>query len=176
MTEVHLRPATFADFNLMLDIEITAAKLFPNSVLPAHVGRTGSPEEIRAGIAAGLAWVAEEEQNSVVGFLVVEAIGTSMNIVEMDVLPSHGRQGIGSQLLEHTVVQCKTMGFREITLTTFLNIPWNAPFYAQHGFKVAGSLSHLPHLSQALQREALHGLRERVAMFRDAASQETPSK
>ena len=169
MTEVHLRPATLADLDLMLEIEIAAAKLFPSSVLPAHVGRIGSLGEIRAGIAAGLAWVAEAEQNSVVGFVVVEIIGTSMHIVEMDVLPSYGRQGIGSQLLEHTMIQCKAMGLHETTLTTFLNIPWNAPFYAQHGFKIAGSVSHLPHLSQVLQREALRGLRERVAMVRDAA-------
>ena len=169
MTEVRLRPATLADLQRMLDIEIAAATLFPSSVLPEGVGRTGSPEEVRAGIAAGLAWVAEVEHNIVVGFLIAETVGTSMHIVEMDVLPSHGRQGIGGQLLEHAVAQCNAMGFRETTLTTFLNIPWNAPFYAQHGFKVAGSPGQFPHLDQALQLEAMHGLRERVAMFRDAA-------
>ena len=169
MIEARLRPATFADVRRMVDIEIAAARLFPTAVLPEAVGRTGSPEEIREGIESGLAWVAEAEQNLVVGFVVAKTIGTSMHIVEMDVLPSHGRQGIGGQLLEQAIAQCKVMGLRETTLTTFLGVPWNAPFYAQHGFKVVGSVSHYPHLGQALQREATRGLRERVAMCRNAA-------
>jgi len=169
MIEVRLRPATLADVRRMVDIEIAAAKLFPTEVLPEAVGRTGSQEEIREGIASGLAWVAEAEQSLVVGFLVAKTIGTSMHIVEMDVLPSHGRQGIGGQLLEQAIAQCKVMGLREATLTTFLGVPWNAPFYTQHGFKVASGVSHFPHLDQALQREAARGLKERVAMYRNAA-------
>ena len=92
-----------------------------------------------------------------------------MHIVEMDVLPSHGRLGIGSRLLEHAVAKCKVLGARETTLTTFLNIPWNAPFYAQHGFRRVSNVSHFPHLDQALQRESTRGLGERVAMYRNAA-------
>ena len=169
MIEVRLRPATLADVRRMVDIEIAAAKLFPTEVLPEAVGLTGSQEEIREGIASGLAWVAEAEQSLVVGFLVAKTIGTSMHIVEMDVLPSHGRQGIGGQLLEQAIAQCKVMGLREATLTTFLGVPWNAPFYTQHGFKVVSGVSHYPHLDQALQREAARGLKERVAMYRNAA-------
>ena len=169
MTEVHLRLATFADVRRMADIEIAAATLFPTAVRPIAFGRTGSLEEIREGIASRLAWVAQVEQGLVAGFLVAKTIGTSMHIVEMDVLPSHGRRGIGGQLLAQVVAQCKVMGLREITLTTFLGVPWNAPFYVRHGFKVVGIISHYPHLGQALQREAAHGLKERVAMYRNAA-------
>ena len=169
MIEVDLRPATVADVRCMVDIEIAAATLFPTAVLPEAVGRTGSLEEIREGIASGLAWVAEAAQNLVVGFLLAKTIGTSLHIVEMDVLPSHGRQGIGGLLLEHAVAQCKVMGLCETTLTTFSGVPWNAPFYTRRGFKVVGSTNHFPHLDLALQREATRGLKERVAMYRNAA-------
>ena len=152
MTSIRLRAASIADLQGMIDIEIAAAGLFPTSVLPESVGRSGSPDEIRAGIQASLAWVAEAAHTGVVGFLVGETVGTSMHIVEMDVLPSQARQGIGGQLLEHSIAYSKTMGFREVTLTTFLNIPWNAPFYARHGFKVVGDSNHYPHLAQALKR------------------------
>ncbi|MBW8368882.1 MAG: GNAT family N-acetyltransferase [Arenimonas sp.] len=169
MTNIRFRASTIADFHSMLEIEIAAATLFPTSVLPEDVGRSGSPEEIRAAIGADLAWVADAEQDGVVGFLVGETVGTAMHIVEMDVLPSHGRRGIGGLLLEHSVAQARAMGLHEITLTTFQNIPWNAPFYAKHGFKVVCSVNHYPHLDRALRREAALGLAERIAMYRNVA-------
>ena len=176
MTEVRLRPAVFADLQRLLEIEIQAAALFPTSVLPETVGRSGSPDELQAAVASGLAWVAEAEHNLVVGFLAAQVVGTSLHIVEMDVLPTHGRQGIGALLLEHAAAQCKTLGLHEATLTTFSSVPWNEPFYARHGFRALQSTSRFGHLTQALAREASRGLKDRIAMLRDVASEETPSK
>lgn len=153
----------------MVDIEVASARLFPAAVLPEAVGQAGSLEEIREGIASGMAWVAHAEQNLMVGFLVAKSMGAAMHIVEMDVLPSHGRSGIGGLLLGHAVGQCKAMGLREVTLTTFSHVPWNAPFYRKHGFHVVGNVGHYPHLGEALRREAARGLKERVAMHRIAA-------
>ena len=169
MIEIHIRQATIADLTCMVEIEIASATIFPTEVLPETVGRNGSPKEIRQGIASGLAWVAETEHQRVVGFLVAMTTGTSMHIVEMDVLPSHGRQGIGGQLLEHAVGQCTVMGLREVTLTTFSRVPWNAPFYSKHGFHVVDDLGYYPHLGEMLRHETARGLQHRVAMCRDAA-------
>jgi 4-diphosphocytidyl-2-C-methyl-D-erythritol kinase len=153
----------------MLAVEIEAATLFPLSVLPADVGRSGSPDELQAAVASGLAWVAETDQGLIVGFLAAQAIATSLHIVEMDVLPSHGRRGIGARLLEHAMGQCKVLGLRETSLTTFLSVPWNGPFYAKHGFQVLEGGFGFQHLSQALAREARRGLQDRVAMLRTVA-------
>ncbi len=169
MTEVRLRPAVFIDLPRMLEVEIQAASLFPTSVLPETMGRSGSPDELRAAVASGLAWVAEAEQNLVVGFLVAQVVGTSLHIVEMDVLPSHGRQGIGGLLLEHAIAQCKTLGLHETTLTTFTSVPWNERFYAQHGFRALETTYKFGHLTQALAHEASRGLKDRIAMLRDVA-------
>jgi GNAT superfamily N-acetyltransferase len=169
MTERRLRSADLSDLPRMLEIEIAAATLFPTSVLPETVGRSGSPDELRAAVVSGLAWVAEAEHKLVVGFLVAQVVGTSLHIVEMDVHPSHGRQGIGGQLLEHAVTQCKVLGLSEATLTTFTSVPWNEPFYSRHRFRVLASTLRFGHLAQALAREASRGLENRVAMLRDVA-------
>ena len=169
MTEVRLRPATQVDLPQMVAVEIEAATLFPVSVLPATVGRSGSPDELQAAVASGLAWVAETEQGLIVGFLAAQAIATSLHIVEMDVLPSHGRRGIGASLLEYAVRHCKDLGLRETTLTTFLSVPWNGPFYAKHGFQPLEGGFGFPHLSHALARETRRGLQNRVAMLRTVA-------
>ena len=137
--------------------------------LQGRLGRSGSPDELQAAVASGLAWVAEAEHNLVVGFLAAQVVGTSLHIVEMDVLPTHGRQGIGALLLEHAAAQCKTLGLHEATLTTFSSVPWNEPFYARHGFRALESTSRFRHLTQALAREASRGLKDRIAMLRDVA-------
>lgn len=169
MTEVRLRLAVADDLASMLAVEIEAARVFPPSVLPATVGRSGSPDELRAAIAAGLAWVAVVEPTRIVGFLAAEVIGTSLHIVEMDVLPSHGRRGIGALLLEHAFEHGRATGLREITLTTFSSVPWNAPFYARHGFEPVNDVRVRAHLEQALEREVRRGLKDRVAMLRRVA-------
>jgi GNAT superfamily N-acetyltransferase len=153
----------------MVAIEIEAAKRFPLSVLPASVGRSGSPLELQEALAAGLAWVAEADKCLIVGFLAAQAIDTSLHIIEMDVHPSHGRQGIGATLLRHAVNHCKSLGLREATLTTFRSVPWNGPFYTKHGFRPLEGGPEFPHLTQALAREARRGLQDRVAMLRNVA-------
>lgn len=152
----------------MIAVEIEAASIFPVSVLPTTVGRAGSPDELQAAVALGLAWVAAADQDQIVGFLAAQVIGTSFHIVEMDVLPSHGRHGIGALLLEHSANQCKALGLRETTLTTFLSIPWNGPFYAKHGFQPVKDAREFAHLTRALARENSRGLKDRVAMLRNA--------
>jgi GNAT superfamily N-acetyltransferase len=169
MTDFSLRSATSADLPRMIAVEIAAAKIFPVSVLPAEVGRSGSPDELQASVANGLAWVATVDQDLIVGFLAAQAINTSLHIVEMDVLPSHGRRGIGALLLEHAVKQCRALGLRETTLTTFLSVPWNGPFYAKYGFQPVRDASEHVHLEQALSREGSRGLKDRVAMLRNVA-------
>jgi hypothetical protein len=44
-----------------------------------------------------------------------------------------------------------------VTLTTFRDLPWNAPFYQRMGFIVLTDDSLDPHLREALQAEIAHG-------------------
>jgi GNAT superfamily N-acetyltransferase len=169
MTEIRLRPAASSDLPQMLAVEVEAAKLFPTSVLPETVGRSGSLEKLQTAVASGLAWVAEAEQNLVVGFLASQIFDTSLHIVEMDVLPTHGRRGIGALLLKHAATQCKVLALRETTLTTFSTVPWNGPFYSKQGFEPLQDTSNFRHLAQALADKASSGLKNRIAMLRNVA-------
>lgn len=169
MSHAQIRPAALGDLSRMLEIEIAAATLFPTSVLPESVGRTGSPRELSNAIASNLAWVAELALQGVVGFLAAQVRASSLHIVEMDVHPSHGRQGIGGMLLQHAVQHCKTIGLNHLTLSTFSTVPWNAPFYSKHGFRICSKTQDFPHLAQAIAHETMRGLENRVAMVRDVA-------
>ena len=168
MTCLEIRDATAADLERMVSIEIAAAERFPLDVLPANVGRAGSREETQQAIVDRLAWVADSEDAGVVGFLVAQLEEPCLHIAEMDVLASHGRRGIGGRLLEHACAQAGQRGLAAITLTTFEQIPWNAPFYARHGFIAATEPVGFEHLRRALAHERARGLKGRVAMVREA--------
>ena len=71
-------------------------------------------------------------------------------------------QGIGGVLLRAIAIDAGNNGFQAITLTTFSDVPWNAPFYARHGFETIADLEAHPRLAADIEQEVGHGLpRER---------------
>ena len=56
-----------------------------------------------------------------------------------------------------------------LTLTTFRDVPWNAPYYRRCGFRVLDEQEWTPGLRAIREREAGHGLDRwpRVCMRRD---------
>lgn len=58
---------------------------------------------------------------------------------------------------------------RGLTLTTFAEVPWNAPYYARCGFRVLDDSELSPGMRTIRDREIAHGLHRwpRVYMRRD---------
>ena len=77
--------------------------------------------------------------------------------------------GVGRSLLEHLAVRAAADGVRSLTLTTFAQVPWNAPYYARCGFWRLTPAELLPGLRAIREREAARGLDRwpRVCMRRD---------
>lgn len=85
----------------------------------------------------------------------------------MDVLRTHQGRGIGRALLAHAADWARTHGFTALSLTTFRNVPWNAPFYASFGFREWAPADAPASIRQALSYEAAKGLEHRCAMVMD---------
>ena len=114
----------------------------------------------------GRLWVARGADGSPIGFALVERLGAEWHLEEMDVLPERGRQGIGRAMLEAVCAWVAAQGERTLTLTTFRNVPWNAPFYRRFGFEPLADSELTAGLRARLAEEAEHGLpiETRVAM------------
>jgi ribosomal protein S18 acetylase RimI-like enzyme len=164
MTFPTIRPATVEDFPRLAEIETRAAEIFPAEELPFDEMETVPAEILSASIADSMLWVAEVEDAGPVGFVMAQAMHGYFHIAEMDVLPEHGRKGIGSALLKHACAVAGQRGFRYASLTTFEHIAWNAPFYARHGFERVENLSEFQFLAKILDAEAQMGLKNRIAM------------
>ena len=67
-------------------------------------------------------------------------------------------------------------GHRAVTLTTFRDIPWNAPFYESAGFRPLGAPEVGPGLAAIVRDEAARGLDpgQRLAMRRELAIEPKP--
>lgn len=69
-----------------------------------------------------------------VGFVHVIEGEDFAHLEQISVLPGHGRRGHGRTLVEAAKHEARVRGQYRMTLRTFADVPWNAPFYAKCGF------------------------------------------
>lgn len=82
--------------------------------------------------------------------------------------PDHARQGLGKSLLGAADNWAREQGLATLTLTTYAQVPWNAPYYERLGFQVLADDQLTAGLRRLRQIEAARGLDQwpRVAMRR----------
>ena len=154
-------------------IELAAATIFPPEDLTP--GDAGLPQSFfEQASSAGRLWVARTlEPAAPVGFAAATLMDGTAHLYELDVLPAHGRKGLGRALVLHVAHWAQESRFVSLTLTTFRHLPWNAPFYASIGFVAMAEREVGPSLRVAMAEEAAHGLdpAKRVAMKLDLQGQ-----
>jgi 4-diphosphocytidyl-2-C-methyl-D-erythritol kinase len=117
------------------EIEDAAGELFSGSGLIDESRDESLPvEKVARLIDLKQVWVCSSGAASPVGFVIVSTWDTAVYIEEIDVLPTYGRQGLGTRLLSHVCAWARDHGFRCVVLSTFVDVPWNAPFYRKNGF------------------------------------------
>lgn len=153
----------------LAEIELSAAGLF-NEVGLGWVQEAGT---VPAGLLeqarrAGLLWVAADGHDRPRGFLAARPLDGALFVVELSVAADRQRQGLGSALLQAALEHAARVGYRQVILTTFRDVPWNAPFYARRGFVELDEAALGPGLAAQLVAEVAfgHDPRRRCAMAR----------
>lgn len=167
------RPATPADLPLLREIERAAGEAFRAAGMPEIADDEPPALEVLAGYQrAGRAWVVDGDEGTPVAYLIADVVDGNLHVEQVSVHPDSAGRGLGRALIEHAAGYAKDHGLPALTLTTFAEVPWNAPYYARLGFAVldAGELG--PGLREIRRREAAHGLDRwpRVCMRRPASS------
>jgi GNAT superfamily N-acetyltransferase len=172
-----IRLATPEDVTALPEIERLAGLLFKThpddlGIPEALYEEPNSVETFAAAQAAGRLWVATTASAELVGFALVVELSGYAHLDEIDVLPLHGGQGIGSSLLAAVCAWAKDAGYPAVTLRTFRDIPWNAPFYQSRGFRVVHSAALSSAHGELETLERVRGLRtdRRVTMAYDTTS------
>jgi len=118
----------------------------------------------------GEVWVAATTSDATpIGFAYTDVIDGALHLEELDVLSAWGRRGIGRALVETVVADARARKLSAVTLTTFRDVAWNAPYYVSLGFRVLERHELTPGLVKLLAYEDVRGLPEklRVVMRRD---------
>ncbi|GAA2251722.1 MULTISPECIES: GNAT family N-acetyltransferase [Kitasatospora] len=164
-----IRLARIDDLPLLQDIERAAGEPFHSVGMP-EIAEDEPPsiEELARYQRAGLAWVSADADDHPVAYLIAEPVDGNLHVEQVSVHPEHGRRGIGRELLEHLAGHAAAHRMPALTLTTFLRVPWNAPYYERCGFRTMDPATLPPGLREIRRLEAEHGLDHwpRVCMIR----------
>jgi ribosomal protein S18 acetylase RimI-like enzyme len=176
-----IRPARASELERLRAVERAAGRAFLDVGMPDIAAdeppSLGTLERYRA---AGWSWVVTAGQGSdapVAGYVLVDVVDgpgrvageRAAHVEQVSVDPRYGRRGLGRRLLDHVAGVARQRGLDAVTLTTFRDVPWNAPYYERCGFRVLTDDETGPGLRRIRDDEAAHGLDPagRVCMRRE---------
>jgi ribosomal protein S18 acetylase RimI-like enzyme len=163
--ETVIRPARREDLERIAVIEESGAETFDHAGMPLADGSPPAPpDQWAATLDAGLLWVADEPGHGPIGFVAAEVHEGSLYIAEIDVLMERQQRGHGAALMRHAIAHARRRGLASVTLTTFRNVRWNAPFYAKLGFAELAPSETPPWLAAHIADETARGFEDRCAM------------
>ncbi|OUM43545.1 GNAT family N-acetyltransferase [Arthrobacter sedimenti] len=164
-----IRRARVDDIGGLPDIERAAGVAFRDIGMAAIADDAPLPEERLLGYQeAGRAWVASDELDRPVAYLLLDIVGGSALIEQVSVHSKYAHQGLGRALIDTAEAWARHNGLPTLTLTTFVDVPWNAPYYARIGFNVIPDTELSAGLRRLREHETAIGLDAwpRVAMQR----------
>ena len=160
-----IRPALLEEISALGPLQLEAAKRFSENVLPEPMRSTYTLplDYLKEALNRNGLWVAEGENGVLAGYAVLRETDGLAFLHQVDVLPAHGRQGLGRSLVEKMLARARELGYEALYLTTFRSVPWNAPFYAKLGFIIPAS-GELPEPVLSMLAAELAAVPDRVAM------------
>jgi GNAT superfamily N-acetyltransferase len=165
-----VRPPRPDELEALRSIERNAGRAFAAIGMEAiAVDEPRTAAALEAFREAGHAWVAVDDTDSPIAYLLSAIVDDRAHIEQVSVAPDHSRRGIGALLIEHLATAARAEGRGSLTLTAFRDVPWNAPYYQRLGFVIVEPPDQRPQLAALVARErsSIPGHASRVAMRRN---------
>jgi len=164
-----LRSARAEDLPRLGEIERVAGEAFRELGMSLVADDEPLPVEIlEAYVQDGRAWVATDAADLPAAYLIVDVVDGAAHVEQVSVHPSQRGQRLGRALIDRAAEWAVDHGFTAMTLTTFADVAWNAPYYERLGFSVLAPEQLGDGLRRVREHEAALGLDRwpRVAMAR----------
>jgi GNAT superfamily N-acetyltransferase len=156
---VTVRPPSTDELPALRTIERLAGQGFRDVGLPEVADDEPPSLDVLARYARdGRCWVAIDDAAGPIGYVLVDSVDGNAHIEQMSVRPDHQGSGVGRALMERVRAWAGETGMPAVTLTTFSDVPWNAPLYRHLGFRVLTEDELGPGLRAIRDEEAAHGL------------------
>ena len=167
-----IRAARPDELSRLQDIEVAAGAMFRLVGMDA-IAEDPPPElsDLAAHQRAGRILVATDTADLPVGYLILEELDGWVHIDQVTVHPDHARQGLGRSLIIEAAGRAAKRGLQGLTLTTFRDVEWNAPYYRRLGFTEVPENRWSEGIRRVVAAETAHGLNRwpRVVMEMPAA-------
>lgn len=111
-----------------------------------------------------------------VGFMALGHADGKPHLEQLSVRRAYMRRGIGTKLLERAIAWSVRAG--ELWITTYDHVPWNAPWYARHGFVAVEEKDAPAEIRAVLEsaRTAVPQSEHQIAMVRRRSSSSLPTR
>lgn len=164
-----IRPARADELAKLREIEREAGAIFRD--LDMHAVADDEPLSVATLAtyqAAGRVWVATDDADEPVAYLLVRVVDANAHIEQVSVHPRAARHGLGRELIDAATLWARAQQLEAVTLSTFRDVPWNRPYYERLGFRVVDDALLTPGLRALRADEASAGLDRwpRVVMLR----------
>ncbi|MGF6963351.1 ribosomal protein S18 acetylase RimI-like enzyme [Paraburkholderia sp. WC7.3g] len=124
------------------DAETIRAIEFEAGLRFVSVGMTGiadappmAREIVERKIQAREIIIALDEHAACAGFVMFEPQPARIYVQEIDVLTSHAGRRIGAALIDEVARIARMRQLTQLVLSTYRDVPWNAPYYRRLGFR-----------------------------------------
>ncbi len=156
---IAVRPSRTEDGCALREIERAAGERFREVGLPDVADDEPLSVEALARYAMeGRSWVAVDDSGNPIGYVIVDVIDENAHVEQVSVLPDHQGTGTGRALFERVRAWAEVTERAAVTLTTFSDVPWNAPFYRHLGFRSLSDDELGPELRAVRDAETANGL------------------
>jgi GNAT superfamily N-acetyltransferase len=151
-----IRTGTDSDYRLLDEIEARSDRTFLR--LPGFEDIMNEPR-LAADLgpdapADSMLFVAETEEP--IGFIYVRDLDDCIHVTQLSVVPEAQGMGAGTGLLNAVATAAKQKNKRGLTLTTFKDVSWNAPYYARRGFHILDDAEMGAGLKATFAKDVLH--------------------
>lgn len=158
---MRIRAGREPDFEFLREIERAAGELFRQLGMDAVADDVPPSRELLGACAqSGQLWVAVPEPRDgtsggrPVAYALFEPLDGCLHIEQITVHPAYARRRIGRALIEYAAERAAACGAAALTLSTFTDVPWNAPYYARCGFRALAEHELTPGLRKIRAAEA----------------------
>jgi GNAT superfamily N-acetyltransferase len=154
-----VRAARPDDLALLVGIERAAGEMFRSLGMDLVADDDpGSPSELAPYAEDGRAFVAADARDRPVGYLLIDVIDGAAHVEQVSVHHDYARKGVGRTLIEQAATWARAHGLDSLTLTTYVEVPWNGPYYERLGFRYLTVEEETPGLRAIRSHERASGL------------------
>jgi len=156
---VVIRPPAISELPALRAIERLAGERFRDVGLPEVADdEPPSLDVLTRHTEHGRCWVAVDDAGGPIGYMLVDAVDGNAHVEQVSVHPGHQGSGVGRALMEWVFRWATEAGMPAVTLTTFSDVPWNAPLYRHLGFRVLRDDELGPGIRAIRDQETADGL------------------